>query len=128
MSQTNGDVQTVAQWFDIGALDDIPRLGARVVRTRHGDIAVFRTADDRVFALDDRCPHRGGPLSQGIVFDGRVACPLHNWCIELSDGTAVAPDEGCTGTYRVRREGDRVLLGLAPGMGNVVSLVQVAEA
>ena len=92
MNHTNGDAQAVAQWFDIGALDDIPRLGARVVRTRHGDIAVFRTADDRVFGLDDRCPHRGGPLSQGIVFDGRVACPLHNWCIELSDGKAVAPD------------------------------------
>jgi len=99
-----------------------------VVQTSLGDIAVFRTADDRVFALDDRCPHRGGPLSQGIVFDGRVACPLHNWRVELADGTAVAPDEGCTASYPVKRDGERILLGLAPGMGKVVSLVSAAEA
>jgi len=116
------------QWFDIGTLDEIPRLGARVVRTGAGDIAVFRTGDDRVFALDDRCPHRGGPLSQGIVFEGRVACPLHNWRIELADGIAVAPDEGCTATYPIRRDGERLLLGLAPGMGKLVSLVQAAQA
>jgi nitrite reductase [NAD(P)H] small subunit len=76
-------------------LDDIPRLGARVVRTAKGDIAVFRTAEDEVFALEDRCPHKGGPLSQGIVFGRRVACPLHGWTVELQDGCAVAPDKGC---------------------------------
>jgi nitrite reductase (NADH) small subunit len=58
-------------------------LGSRVVRTPSGDIAVFRTGDDEVFALDDRCPHKGGPLSQGIVHNKRVTCPLHNFVIEL---------------------------------------------
>jgi nitrite reductase (NADH) small subunit len=88
-------------------LEDIPRLGARVVRSPvHGDIAVFRTAEDEVFALEDRCPHKGGPLSQGIVFGKRVACPLHNWTVELADGCAVAPDRGCTKRFEVRVDAD----------------------
>ena len=104
-------------WLDIGNLEDIPRLGARVVRTVHGDIAVFRTALDELFALDDRCPHRGGPLSQGIVFERRVACPLHDWVIDLEQGCALGPDDGCTRTYPVRLVDERVLLGLpAEGM------------
>jgi nitrite reductase [NAD(P)H] small subunit len=83
-------------------LEDIPRQGARVVRTAaHGDIAVFRNADDEVFALEDRCPHRGGPLSQGIVFGRRVSCPLHGWTVALEDGCAVAPDKGCARSFRV---------------------------
>jgi nitrite reductase (NADH) small subunit len=88
-------------------LEDIPCLGARVVRTAaHGDIAVFRNADDEVFALEDRCPHRGGPLSQGIVFGRRVACPLHGWTVGLDDGCAVAPDQGCAKSFPVRIEAD----------------------
>lgn len=98
------------EWLEIGALHDIPRLGARVVRTVQGDVAVFRTADDRVFALRDRCPHKGGPLSQGIVHGRRVTCPLHNWVIELESGAAVAPDEGCAGVYPVRLEEERILV------------------
>ena len=84
-------------------LDDIPRLGSR--RYVRGDgkvIAIFRTATDQVFALDDRCPHKGGPLSQGIVFGESVACPLHNWCIDLKSGAAAAPDEGCVERFGVR--------------------------
>jgi nitrite reductase (NADH) small subunit len=83
-------------------LDDIPLLGARVVRTcAHGDIAIFRTSDNQLFALEDRCPHKGGPLSQGIVFGRRVACPLHGWTVELADGCAVAPDRGCAKRFAV---------------------------
>ena len=100
----------MTSWIEIGALNDIPRLGARVVRTASGNIAVFRTEDDEVFALDDRCPHKGGPLSQGIVHNKRVTCPLHNFVIELKSGTAVAPDEGCTRAHRTRVENDIVWL------------------
>lgn len=101
----------MSTWKDICAVEDIPRLGARVVR-REGrpGIALFRTADDKVFALLDRCPHKGGPLSQGIVFGERVACPLHNWTIGLADGCAQAPDEGCTERFPVRIEAGRVML------------------
>jgi nitrite reductase (NADH) small subunit len=97
-------------FHDLCALDEIPRLGARVVAAPQGDIAVFRTADDRVFALNDKCPHRGGPLSQGIVAGDRVACPLHGWLIQLECGTAVAPDEGCVKRHEAKVENGRVLL------------------
>jgi len=76
----------------------------------HGNIAVFRTAADEVFALLDKCPHKGGPLSQGIVFGRKVACPLHGWNINLGEGTAVAPDAGCTRSFAVKIENDAVFL------------------
>jgi nitrite reductase [NAD(P)H] small subunit len=97
-------------WTDVGPLDDIPRLGARVVTTPVIDIALFRTADDRVFALHDRCPHKAGKLSQGIVHGESVTCPLHNWVIGLADGRAQEPDEGCARRVPVRLESGRILL------------------
>lgn len=100
-------------WTDILDVNDIPRLGARVVRHGKLDIAVFRNADDEIFALEDRCPHKGGPLSQGIVHGRRVTCPLHNWNIELESGCAVAPDQGCAREFPVRVEDGRVFLDLA---------------
>jgi nitrite reductase (NADH) small subunit len=100
----------MTEWIEIGALKDIPRLGARVVRTASGNIAVFRTESDEVFALDDRCPHKGGPLSQGIVFGTSVACPLHNWTIGLADGCAREPDEGCTPKFSCKVETGQVFL------------------
>ena len=101
-----------SRWLDVGTLDDIPRQGARVVATRRGDIAVFRTLDDAVFALDDRCPHRQGKLSQGIVHGHNVTCPLHNWVIALADGQARAPDEGCVHAFRARLQDGRVQVAL----------------
>jgi nitrite reductase (NADH) small subunit len=106
------------EWIAVGRLADIPAAGARVVDTPGGAVAVFRAADDRVFALDDRCPHKGGPLSQGIVYGHTVACPLHNWCIELASGRAVAPDQGHTGVHEVRVAEGRVYLKLRqPAVG-----------
>ena len=101
----------MTDWKSICRVDDIPSLGARRVRRpAGGDVAVFRTADDRVFALLDRCPHKGGPLSQGIVFGEHVACPLHNWAISLEDGQARAPDVGCATRFAVRVDGGVVSL------------------
>ncbi len=102
-------------WTDVGQLDDIPRQGARVVTTRAIDIAVFRTADDQVFALHDKCPHKSGKLSQGIVHGTSVTCPLHNWVIGLADGQARDSDEGCTRTVPVRVQAGRLLLAVGPG-------------
>ena len=99
-------------WTFVCRIEDIPVLGARRV-TREGSsvpIAVFRNAENDVFALLDRCPHKGGPLSQGIVFGRSVACPLHNWTIGLDDGCAKAPDEGCTQRFACKVEGGQVLL------------------
>ena len=100
------------QWLEVGMVDDIPRQGARVVKVENGDIAVFRTGEDKIFALRDKCPHKGGPLSQGIVQGESVACPLHDWKIKLVSGEAVAPDEGCTAAYPVKVEDGKVYLNL----------------
>ncbi len=102
------------EWKRLCRLGDIPPLGARRVQRAQGaDVAVFRTAGDRVFALLDRCPHRGGPLSQGIVHGERVSCPLHQWSIGLADGAAAAPDEGSTPAFSVQLRGDEVWLDAA---------------
>ena len=97
-------------WFDIGALDQIPRRGARLVRTPRRDIAVFRTAGDEIFALENRCPHKGGPLSEGIVHGRKVACPLHNWIIDLENGEATGADRGCARRFPVKVEKGRIYL------------------
>jgi len=104
-------------WIEVGSLNDIPQLGARVVETPDGDIAVFRTKDDEVFALRDHCPHKGGPLSQGIVTGKKVACPLHDWKINLDSGEAVAPDEGCAASYPIKMDGDKIMMSLTPNDG-----------
>ena len=98
------------EWVRACRVEDIPSLGARVVKSPQGDIAVFRNAENEVFALADKCPHKGGPLSQGIVFGRKVACPLHNWNIQLEDGNAVAPDVGCARRYAVKVEAGEVFL------------------
>jgi nitrite reductase (NADH) small subunit len=103
----------MSNWISVGYVDAIPRLGARVVRTTIGDIAVFRTDDGSVYAIEDRCPHRGGPLSQGIVHGGRVSCPLHDWAIDLASGEAVAPDKGCVRRFPVREAGGLIEIDLA---------------
>ena len=97
-------------WIDIGAVDDIPLAGARVVRTHRGCVAVFRTAGDEVFATSNACPHRGGPLSEGIVHGRKVTCPLHNWIFSLETGEAQGADEGRLATCPARVEAGRVLL------------------
>ena len=108
---------TMTEWIRVATLEDIPRLGARVVRPKDGtgganavNIAVFRNAEDEVFALEDKCPHKGGPLSQGIVHGRHVTCPLHGWNIALFDGNAVAPDKGCSRPFATRVEDGVVYL------------------
>ena len=101
-SDASGDAPA-RTWQAVCRVDDIPLRGARRVRrVAAGDVALFRAGDGHVFALLDRCPHKGGPLSQGIVFGHSVACPLHNWTIGLADGCARAPDEGCAVVFAVR--------------------------
>ena len=104
----------MSEWISICSINDIPVLGARRVARAQGlDVAIFRNADNEVFALLDRCPHKGGPLSQGIVFGRSVACPMHNWTIGLCDGQAAAPDEGCTPGFAVQVQDGMVYLDAA---------------
>ena len=107
------EIKMAMNWIQVGKLEDIPRQGSRVVNTAKGEVALFRSMDDQLFALNNRCPHKGGPLSQGIVHGRRVTCPLHNWVIELETGNAVAPDVGCAHQHQVKLEGSMVLLGIA---------------
>lgn len=99
-------------WTLIGSISDIPRRGARCVNTPEGKIGVFRTAEDHVFAIEDHCPHKGGPLSQGIVHGASVTCPLHNWVISLETGKALGTDEGAVRTIPVKVEGDQLFIAL----------------
>ena len=101
------------RWTDVGAVTDIPRRGARRVPTPLGDIAIFRTGDGAIYALRDACPHKGGPLSQGIIHGHAVACPLHNWSIDLSTGEAMGADrgKGCTPVIPVEVRDGRIHIG-----------------
>jgi nitrite reductase (NADH) small subunit len=112
-------------WKEICGVADIPVLGSRRVARAEGlDIAVFRTMDDKVFALLDRCPHKGGPLSQGIVHGESVACPLHNWNIALGNGCARAPDDGCTPQFAVQVRDGRVYLDADEIAGHATDLTR----
>ena len=99
-------------WIAIGSVNDIPLRGARCVQTPGGRIGVYRVADGRIFALEDHCPHKAGPLSQGIVHGTQVTCPLHNWVISLETGQAQGADEGSVKTIPVRVEGERLYISL----------------
>lgn len=100
----------MSEYTQVARLDEIPRLGSLVVRRGVTQIAIFRSGDDRVFAVEDKCPHKAGPLSQGIVHGCRVTCPLHNMVIDLASGDAVAPDEGRVQTFELKIEGGAVWL------------------
>jgi nitrite reductase (NADH) small subunit len=124
LPRKNKDPKMTA-WKPICQLEDIPVLGSRRVARDQGlDVAVFRNDADEVFALLDRCPHKGGPLSQGIVFGTRVACPLHNWTIGLCDGQAQAPDEGCTPRFEVKVEAGVVFLNADELVGHATELTR----
>ncbi len=107
----------MTDWIVITSLENIPRQGCRVVELDHDEmvnrIAVFRTVADEIYAVRDKCPHRGGPLSEGIVHGGQVTCPLHSWKIDLATGEAVLPDKGCARTYATKVEDGQVFLKLA---------------
>ena len=100
-------------WIDVAAIDDIPLRGARIVKTNVGCVALFRTDEAEVFATTNTCPHKQGPLAEGLVQGKYVTCPLHNWVWSLETGEAQGADEGKIATYPVKLEGGRILLDAA---------------
>lgn len=100
-------------WVDIGALDDIPVRGARKLKTSLGCVAIFRTDEETVYATSNTCPHKGGPLVEGIVHGAKVTCPLHNWVFDLGTGEAQGADEGRIETYPAKVEDGRILIDAA---------------
>ena len=115
------------RWRRVAALEEIPPRGARVVTLGGDAVALFRASDDRVFALRDRCPHRGGPLSQGIVHGHCVTCPLHDWVIDLESGEAKGPDEGATASFDVRVEGRDVWLAVSAAAAGTAAAARPPE-
>lgn len=103
----------MTDFIDIGSINEIPLRGARVVRTHRGDIAVFRTASNTVYALDEYLPGKAGPLSNGIQHDEKVTDPMYNWVFDLATGEAQGADEGKVATYDIKCDGDRVLISAA---------------
>ena len=103
----------MSNWQEITTLDEIPVLGSRVIETDTVNIAIFRGTNDNIFAIKDECPHKKGPLSQGIMHGDSVTCPLHNWKISLTSGEALGADEGCTNTYNTKVEDGKVFLSLS---------------
>jgi len=109
-----------AEWLDIGPIDQLPALGARTLPVQGGqEIAIFRTANGQVYGLVNKCPHKAGPLSQGIVHDTTVTCPLHNWRISLISGEALGDDKGCVPVIPVKIDGGRILIGRAEALASV---------
>ena len=102
----------MSNWTEVANFEDIPALGARVIKTDTMDIAVFRSSEGEVFAVKNECPHRKGPLSEGIVHGKSVTCPLHNWKIDLESGEALGADEGCTSVFQTKVENGMVFLSL----------------
>jgi nitrite reductase (NADH) small subunit len=100
----------MSDWIEVGSVNDVPLRGSRVIATEQGDIAVFKAADGRIFALWDKCPHKGGPLSQGIVHGTSVTCPLHNWVVSVETGEVKGPDQGCARKVAVQLEGDTIFI------------------
>ena len=101
-----------SQWTEVGKVQDIPKRGSRCIRMGETTIALFRSADDQVYAMEDKCPHKKGPLSQGIVHDNCVTCPLHNWVISLETGLAQGADSGSVMTFPVKEEAGVLFLSL----------------
>lgn len=102
----------MSNWVDVCALDDIPMRGSRRLQMFETEVAVFRTQAGNVYAIENKCPHKQGPLSEGIVHDNGVTCPLHSWVIDLSTGQARGADEGCVNTYEVELKNGRVFVKL----------------
>ncbi|WP_419903992.1 nitrite reductase small subunit NirD [Kiloniella sp.] len=109
--------QIVENWISIGSVNDIPPRGSRCIKNGDMTIAIFRTADDKIFALEDKCPHKNGPLSQGIVHDGCVTCPLHNWVISLESGITQGADVGQTLAFPIKLIGEEILISLSTKSG-----------
>ncbi|MDQ0457873.1 nitrite reductase small subunit NirD [Rhizobium paknamense] len=103
-------------WIAIGRIEDIPLRGSRCVKTPFMTIAVFRTGENEVFAIENRCPHKNGPLSEGIVHGKSVTCPLHNWVISLETGKAQGADEGEVETIALRNDGGALSIRLKSPM------------
>ena len=94
----------MAKWYKITEIENIPFMGSRKVEIGEIEIAIFKTRDGSIFAINNICPHKKGKLSEGLVHETQVTCPLHNWEIDLKTGLTLGNDKGCTRIYETRIE------------------------
>ncbi|WP_121627157.1 nitrite reductase small subunit NirD [Poseidonibacter antarcticus] len=102
----------MSKWIKITQTENIPEMGSRVIQYGELEIAVFKTRDGSIFAINNQCPHKQGKLSEGLVHDHVVTCPMHNWDIDLKSGKALGNDNGCTNTYESKIEDDIFYINL----------------
>ena len=102
----------MAKWIKITEVEKIPAMGSRVVQYGDIEIAIFKTRDNSIFAINNKCPHKQGKLSEGLVHEHIVTCPMHNWDIDLKKGTALGNDSGCTNVYESKIESNIIYLNI----------------
>ena len=105
-------MSNIKKWYRITEIENIPFMGSRKVEISEIEIAIFKTRDGSIFAINNVCPHKKGKLSEGLVHDKQVTCPLHNWEIDLTTGEALGNDSGCTGVYETKIEDGIVYLNI----------------
>jgi nitrite reductase (NADH) small subunit len=117
----------IGDWLDIGPITQIEAGTARTLPVEGGEeIAVFHTMRGEFFALVNSCPHKQGPLSQGILHGDVVTCPLHNWNISLHSGKALGEDEGCVPTIPLKVDAGRIYLKRSAVLSPRVPVAAVA--
>lgn len=97
-------------WYKITSINEIPKMGSRVVQINETEIAIFKTNKNEIFALNNQCPHQQGKLSEGLIHGDVVTCPLHNTDISLENGKALGENYGCTNKYETKIDNDFVYL------------------
>ena len=102
----------MAKWYKITEIENIPAMGSRKVEIGEIEIAIFKTRDGSIFAINNICPHKKGKLSEGLVHEHIVTCPLHNWNIDLKSGEALGNDHGCTNIYETKIVENIIYLGI----------------
>lgn len=96
--------------IEISSVEQLPEKLGKCVKVRDMELALFRSSSGQIYALENRCPHKGGDLSQGIVSGEFVFCPLHDWKICMKDGKVQEPDHGCVKTYKVEMNDDKLFI------------------
>jgi len=99
-------------WQLIADLKDLPKQGAKSYTIGDRSIGIFRTFHNQIFAIHDQCPHKQGPLSEGLIHGKYVTCPLHDWTIDLQSGSCQSPDEGQVACYPLLIDGDEIWISL----------------
>ena len=102
------------KWYPVPGAESIPPREGRKVKHKDLEVALFNVGDGYL-AVDNRCPHKQGPLADGILSGKNVFCPLHNWKISLESGCALSGGQGQVKTYPVKVVGGNICIAFEEG-------------